>query len=377
MAKKRDLEISGLRDLYALKHAVDCDEVVLKTHSLKYKGVLRYALKYALWAVKPGGRVVVLDSGPREPRIQPYLIPFNLVLQQAFKLLGPDTEIEMLDHRHMTAIFRRTSPILPPGWSAAILFSGSGSEVIPIKRALDAMRRQPELAPDKGGQIIVAGPAEAQSSLVLGPDIEYFVFENTGARAMVTKKRNAVAAAARNPRLIVTHARVVLSDGCLAAMPREFDVITPRVEYQLDERQRRYVDFTVEDVLDGEAVSRHSSPSNAYDPRRYLSILSRGRPVIEGGIYAGRKTVLESVPFNPFLAAGEGEDLEWSARLHANGCLVDLEPDALAILQPSNLPRHAPVPRPGWLSVLHRPARVLRATRNRMTHLLESALRLR
>lgn len=375
MDKSHDLEIASLGDLYALKRATDREEIVVRTHSLKYKGVLRHALKYALWAVRPGGRIVVLDSGPREPRIRPYLIPFNLVLQQAFKLLGPETELEMLDHRHMTAIFRRTSPILAPGWSAAILFSGAPSEVVPVKRALEGLRRQPELAADKGGQIIVAGPAGAKDSLGLAPDIEYFVFESTGARALVSKKRNAVAGIAHNPRLIVTHARIVLEQGALAAMPREFDVITPRVEFREDDKPVRHIDYTVEDVLDGEGVSRRLSPFNAYDPHRYLEILAKGRPVIEGGVYAARKSVLESVPFSPFLAAGEGEDLEWSARLQAMGCLVDFEPQSVAFTQTLALPRHVAPSR--WPSFLRHPARALYTTKNRVQHMFESAFRLR
>jgi hypothetical protein len=376
MAAPTNIEVSAVGDLYALKRAVDCDEVVLRTHILKYRGALRHGLKFALWAVKPGGRIVVVDSGPREYRIQPYSIPFSLVLQQAFKVLGPETELEMLDHRHLTAIWRRTSPILPQGWSAAVLFSGRASEAVQVKRALDGLRRQPELSAANGGQIIVSGPSQSRSALELGGDVEYLAFENVGARAMVTQKKNAIVASARNPRVVVMHSRIVLQDGCLAALPREFDAVTPRVEYREGEQSFRHIDFSVEGVLDAEAVPTRLAPLNSYDQQRYLSILSRGRPYIDGGLFAARRSLFETVPLNPYLAWGEAEDLEWSARLLAAGYLVDLEPKAVAVSQTFKLPR-AMVDRPRLFKLARRPSRLVRTARYRFTHLLESILRLR
>lgn len=335
-------EVRTIADLYALKGRVGLNEVVLHTSDIKMRGVLRYALKYALWALSPGGRITVIDNGPDTFDILPYRIPFPMVCQQAFKVLGDDVELIELDRSELRIVVERRRPTLAPGWSAGVIFSGNPSEVPAVHKCLDALYRQPELRVETGGQVMVCGPAAARDVISGYPEAEYVPYENSeGPRTFTTRKKNVLALAARNPRIAIMHARMLLADGCLAGLPDEFDVTTPRVEYHGEGLSVPYLDWMVVPSLDGDAVPRRLPAPYNYQRSRYLDLLRTGMlPFIDGGLFIARTELLRQVPINPDLAWGEAEDIEWCARLHAAGALVDLAPAVLAISQSFKSPAY-------------------------------------
>lgn len=328
-------EIQTTADLYAVKRQFDLDEVIVHTGGIKTRGLLRYGLKYALWALRPGGRLTVLDNGPNTFDILPYRVPFPMVRQQVFKVIGADAELVELDPVGLRIVLERRRPVLAAGWSAGVLFSGNATEVPAIRRCLDALYRQPELQAKSGGQVMVCGPAAARDVLAGYPDAEYHPYENAeGPRNFTTRKKNALAAAARNPRVAIMHARMLLADGCLAGLPREFDVLTPRVEYHGDGVKVPYLDWMTAPALEGDGMPRGLPAPYNYDRSKYLDLLRSGmQPYIDGGLFMARTELLRQVPINPQLAWGEAEDTEWCARLHAAGSLVDIDPSVLATSQ--------------------------------------------
>ncbi len=337
-----DFAARTVADLYRLKYLTNLDGVVLHTSEIKDAGALRWGLKYALWALKPGGVLKLKDPGPKTFHSVLFTTPFSLVLQQAFKMLGEDVRLVHMDLDLFEARFERVSAPPGPGWTAGIVFSGSAGEVPALHKALDGFRAQPELSQAQGGQVIVCGPIAAKGAVEPYPEVEYLAYEaDPGGRAFTSRKKNAIAAAARNPRLIILHARIVLQPGCLAAFPREFDVSTPRVEYHEDGKVVPYLDWLVSPVLDGDLIPRRFGSRFDYSRDRYLGQLNgQDRPYIDGGVLAASTKVYLETPISPVLAWGEGEDAEWCSRLHAAGRLVDLEPKALALSQTFKFPRN-------------------------------------
>jgi hypothetical protein len=337
----RDMTVSDIAGLTLLKKAQGLNHVVLETGGLKRRNLLRHAIKYAHWALARGGRLEIRDDGPLRFDLTPGTIPFPQVRQQVFKLLGQEAVLEDLDDAARRIVMRRVNPSLPPGFGAGIIFSGHETEIPALNAAVAGLRRQPELAPEAGGQIMICGPAASRHLIGEAPDVSYLPFENPpGSRAFITRKKNALVDALQQSRVIIQHARITLAAGCLAALPREFDVLTPRVEYHEAGRVVPYLDWMKLPVLDGEETPRGLPSRISYDRSRYLGLMAApGRATIDGGLFIARRALAQAVPLNSDLAWGEAEDAEWSARLHAAGALIDLAPEALALSQSCKLPR--------------------------------------
>ena len=320
--------IATIADLIRVKHLAGLEAVTVRTALLKRRGLLRHALKYALWALRPNGVLRIEDDGPVTFTFQPGAMPWSRVKQQAFKVLGPDTELEAIDDEGLTITLHRTRPLLTGRWSAGIVFSGDANEILTMEAAIVGLRAQPECA-----QIMVCGPSEAAGLLShLGP-IDYIAYDLAARRLPIPQKKNALIAAATGEKVAILHARIVLQPGCLAAMPAEFDIITPRVEYHEAETVIPYLDWSVTDALDGGTLPRRQPPRNDYLREHYLNLMRLGLPYIDGGLFMVNRAAALETPMNEYIAWGEAEDLEWCARLHAAGRLIDLEPGALALSQ--------------------------------------------
>lgn len=333
--------VNTLKDLYDVRQKQDLTYISLKTGNIKRANALRYALKFCYWALAPGGELHIEDDGPNTFGLRPGQVPFSFVRQQTFKLLGADCELLHLDESKRRISLKRRTSITPSGWSAGIIFSGNSSEITSIHLALDGLLSQTELSPEENGEIIVCGPANAASIIDGYKNVSYLAHENEdGPRAFTTRKKNALLNKVRNSRAVILHTRMILAPDCLSAIPREFDAITPRVEYHKNGLNIPYLDWSVLPVLEGDRTP-HSWPLRFdYKRDRYLSYLSTpGQPMIDGGLFMVTTTLGQSCDLNPNLAWGEAEDTEWCSRLHAAGALVELAPNALAVSQSCKFPR--------------------------------------
>lgn len=337
-----------MEHLYQLRTQTDLSVVSIETGEFKKNNVLRYALKYALWAVRPGGQIEISDDGPDTYDISLMKMPFSIVRQNSFKVYRQDADLVELDEKRLRLVFRRSRPITPPGWSAGLIFSGNVRELPFVRHAIAGIRAQPEISEAAGGQIMICGPAAAKKFFENDADIDYVCYEETSRdRTFTTRKKTLLVEAARNPRVAIMHARIVLEPGCLAAFPREFDVSTPRVVYREGDREIPYLDWVVAHDFAFDRLPRRLQSPLHYDRQRHLAQLSTGGlPYIDGGVFVSMRDVYREVPLNPFLAWGEGEDNEWCARLQAEGYLVDLQSAARATSQSFKLSRrHVEHPR--------------------------------
>ena len=329
-----EMLIERAAQLYALKRAEGLDRVTILTHRLKRRGLLRWALKYGLWSLRVGGELVVVDSGPVSYEMKLGTIPFSLVYQQIVKVLQYGCRILEPDNSRLEVRMVRTLRIPEPGWTVGILYSGLEAELPTLEAAVQGVRRQAYLNGQGTVQLMVCGPERCRKHIEAN-DVEYLPVDlPAGARVFTSLKKSALVAAARFPRVMILHSRIVLGDGCLNALPVEFDAITPRVEYRRGRSVLPYLDWAVLPSLDGDQVPVRFGSRFDYPRDRYLSEVDGiGRPYIDGGVFAVFADVYRGTPLAPELAWGEGEDIEWCSRLHSAGRLVDLEPQALAVSQ--------------------------------------------
>jgi hypothetical protein len=335
MQNLRELSIKKPEHIAPLRQARDLDVVRIETRRLKYRRALRLAIRSALFALKPGGVLEVLDEPESRSFGRSYEINFSLVRSWVFALVGRDTTLELIEPDRGRIVLRRSRPAPAPGWSAGVIFSGAPSEVPLLHRCLEGLRTQPELHRRENGQIVVCGPESAKGLLDCEADIEYLAFESApGPRFLISQKKNALVAALRNPRIAVLHSRIILEPGALANVPQEFDAGTPDVFVMRNDRRQRYLSLGVVDTLDIDKTPTRPSVTYADLPAPNPMLLHRrGTPYIDGGLFVAMKSVYATCSLNPEIAWGENEDGEWCSRLAAQGYLVELFPNSTALSQ--------------------------------------------
>lgn len=362
--------VSDLASLGHCRTLKDLDRVVIETAKLKYRGLLPAALRYAVWAVRPGGRIDVLDGGVEDASSPAFEFSFNAVRQCAARFCARDAEF--IDFGAGTIQMRRRSPILEAGWGAGVVFSGRDEEIPQLLACLDGLQRQPELAVSRGGEIVVCGPARNLDFLRDRPLVRYLVHElPDGPRVMICQKKNALIRSIMGPRVVILHSRIVLDEGCLAAVPREFDMASPntsvlqagkRVPYlslcqseaAIPGRMPRTVGRTMRSVPDGNPLHLHQ----------------HAPLFVDGGAFFVTRSLHHVCPLDDDIAWQEAEDLDWCMRAYAQGYLIDLAPDATAISATSKL-RSLPALGPlTWPAVQgHRARQLMRA---RLHHVSET-----
>lgn len=325
-------------DLVGLRTSLDLDQVTVYTRRLKYRGLLPLALKYALFALRPGGRLEIIDGGGGGTSSPAFEIGFNLVRQWTFKLIGRDVTLIDFDPAAGRLLLERTRPVTRPGWAAGVIFSGADAEIPVLENCLRGLLSQPELT-GEGGDIAVCGPTRDLSFLAEFPSVRYLPYDPpASARFLVGAKKNFLVASFSAPRVAVMHARIVLQPGALAATPREFDIGSPNVLIEEDGRLAPYLSLCFTDATTPGRMPRRLSATlrnvRQADP---LEIHQLGAPYVDGGVFMAMRPVYDACPLDPSIAWGEAEDVEWCYRAAAHGYLVDLFPAAIAMSQTNKL----------------------------------------
>ncbi len=339
--------IHDLPSLGRARQLVDQDEVTLRTARLHGRGLLAVALKAALWALKPGGRLRIVDDATGSAEALHLQIK-HLCESDAVLCRTEDGSLEL----------RRTASVLKAGWSAGVVFSGRESEVGQLRACLKGLRAQPELSAARGGEIVVCGPRRDLAFLREFPEVRYVEFEMPPGRVMIARKKNALMRALANPRMAVLHTRVVLEPGALAAVPREFDLCSPNTAVVDGGRRIPYLSLcATPSPQPGRTpydASHMMRGAKGGDP---LELYDRGTLFIDGGAFFVTKRVHEACALDDSVAWLEGEDIEWCVRAQAQGFLVELARGAGALSQTNKLPSR---PRSGlaraWAALKTAPA---------------------
>lgn len=338
MSNPKSLVISDVATLSRARHAQDLDEVTLVTRKLKFRNLLPCALKYALWAVRPGGQIFVEDRGGENPAPPAFTLSRNLVRQWIARFIGRDVEWAGTDGQGRIKLIR-TRPIMKSGWSAGVVFSGSDDEVPTLLKCLSGLSVQPELAAGIG-EILVCGPARGLDFLAPYPHVRYVEFHSpAGERFMIGHKKNFLMKNMTGPRLVVLHARIVLEPGALAGVPREFDMSSPNTTVQEGDRRQTYLSLTATEGVwpgvfarRGYLMMRHLRPGA--DP---LLLHQRGGLFVDGGAFYVTKELADQCPLHDLIAWNEAEDVEWCGRAFTQGFLIDMAPNSPAYSLTSKL----------------------------------------
>lgn len=293
-----------------------------------------YLMRSTIFALQQGGEAIV-----RAPRsldamgVVPGAPSFQFLVQIAAKAIDGLGVLIHVDVPSRTFRFQRTAPTpSPEPWSAVVIFSGREEELPFLRRCTESLLLQPELA--EGGQVAICGPAAAQGLVAGWPGVEYLVVEtpSQAGRFLVGRKKNAAAGHLCHEKILVCHARIVLEPGCLSRMPKEFDVITPRVSI-LNPAKRRipYLDLLFIHLAGTFLHTQKPLVDLGYPRRTWRDNLAQYLPYVDGGLFCARRSLLAEVPLSEVVAWGEGEDVEWCQRVLMAGRMVELCPDAEAL----------------------------------------------
>lgn len=371
-----EFSISRSDDLGAARQRRMVDRVTIYTQRLKHRGLLPYALKYGLWALKPGGVLEIWDEGSNNYSMNAFAMPFEAVRHCVFGCLGSDVAIEAVDLARKHLVFRRQLPLTPSGWSAGVVFSGSDGEIPQLLACLDGLECQPELSEAMGGEIIVCGPRRDLSFLSDRPHVRYLEFDvEASPRLMITAKKNALVLKMRNPRVVVLHTRIVLDPGCLAAIPEEFEIASLDIEIASGAGRESYLSFGTTDVQSfGWMPRRMPASMRQIGKTRYLDLLRHGQPYIDGGAFIVRRDVFLRCQLDEHLSWGEAEDMEWCRRAVSHGFLVDFIAGATALSTTNKLPSRATVLSPVVRAAVRKCNRGVRWLAGFLRHSAETAV---
>lgn len=324
-------EIRNIDDLYRLKSQEDLSQVTIRTKRLKNIGLLHQAARSAYFAVKPGGRITIIDDGDTTQRIEPWRIGWPTVRSLMLSCLSNDCRLELSSSTNEIN-FTRITPTLGPGWSAGVVFSGQEEEIPYLKLCLDGLLQQPELNGSLG-EIIVCGPPKRHDFFDGYPKIKYEPFEfNAPGPFPISKKKNHLLQTMLFPRKIVLHARVVLDPNSLSEAPREFDIFSPNISVKTPNGQKPNICYVAIDSKWPNTTPSVSGKSTLdIKPEKYLSMLKSRKPYVDGGAFAVSDPVFNLCQLNPNLFWGDCEDVEWCFRAQTLGFLVDLAPKVTAV----------------------------------------------
>lgn len=292
-----------------------------------------YLFRYAAWALAEGGKAEV--TARRTVDSMGLVLgrwSFQFVLQAAAKATAGVAELVSVDLEGRRFTFQRQTPVRASGpWSAAVMFSGRDSEVALLNQCLAGLLTQPELT--DGGQILVCGPAAGAAAVQGLPGVEYLACEteNVANRFIVGRKKNFAVAHLRHEKILVCHTRIALQPGCLAALPDEFDVITPAVQFVgAGGTTLPYADLLFQRFRSTSTYALDPAPYIGYPRAHWREQLRRYHPLVDGALFCTRKSLYLAHPLSDVVAWGEGEDVEWCRRLLMAGKLLELCVDAQA-----------------------------------------------
>jgi hypothetical protein len=326
-------------DLITLKYQTGLEHVTIDYGTLAPEGLLPHGLKYGLWALRPGGRLTVCNTGGEYAGLRLFKGSLNHALHVAQRLIGREAVVDGMDRETGSVTYRRVAAAFDNVWSAGILFSGSDAETAAVIQLIGNLRAQPELA---SATILVCGPAAGEAKMK-GQACQYLVWDDVGGeRFSISRKKNALLRALPGEKLLVMHSRIRLDPECLAGMPHAFDLTTPKVGLLWKDSYVPYFDLNFLGSSDLFSPIRHAGVSRQYRRANYLTHFRSAFPYIDGGLFAVSRRAFEQCPLNDDLAWGEMEDVEWCQRARQAGLLIDLAERSQARSTTSKL-RRAPL----------------------------------
>jgi len=320
------MTLSTLSDLSKLRHATDLNEVNLVFDDSKFRGNLAlYPIKYGVWALRRGGHLKIHAPGlPTKTYLTEKRLSFHFLVQLIARVSEGWASICHYDLDKRKLVLKRTRPVLSPGWSAGVVFSGASSEAESLNECIKGLLEQPELLESR--DIVVCGPSASRNMLATNKYVRYLPYDTPfeSGRFLLGRKKNILLKALHHERALICHTRIVLRPKCLSLLPREFDIITPRVWTQGSKSCLPYLDLQFVKTATEAMIASGVPVPCYYDRHHWHDYLSTLYPFIDGGLFCVRRQLAIQTPIHDTIAWGEAEDVEWCKRLLQSGNLVEL-----------------------------------------------------
>ncbi|RRS04342.1 hypothetical protein EIP75_10640 [Aquabacterium soli] len=324
--------VHDLASLAALHGRVEsCDELIVDARALKQYGVLRHAFKYAQWALKDGGRLLVTDEPARSLLFTAQRVDFWQVRHEFFKSVGQTFLTEAVDDaRGEIRAVKQVSTTLPDGLSFGVVFGGGVHDAALLLEAVQSMATASR-GHESRVEILVCGPLDEEGLDRLrryAPGIDIAVIDGDlpaqATRIPLPEKKNRLFQAARYQAVSISHTRIAVgTDFVSRVLSQHFDVLAPRVEVEWQGRRVRYLDYILIGSYDVARRNRAKALGGFSAGENHLAMMKRRVAYVDGGIMLFDKRLVRGLPFNSDLAWSEAEDLDACGTLYQQGALID------------------------------------------------------
>lgn len=324
-----NFEIQNIKNVYEIQYVYDkYNYITINTKKLKYTGMLRYAFKYALWALKVGGEIEIIDEPFRDFGFSTKWIDFWQIRHELFKSLKNDIEIlELDDKRGLIKVKKINESYINNGFSFGIVFSGSEGEKEQLSKSIHSILNNKDLN-KFNYEVIICGPSNFDSESYLEQFISFnvkyllFDFELNAKRLMITQKKNYLYENCQYSIVAINHTRILYADDfMMKTFDKKFDVFTPKVMVEENGKWYRYLDLGLIGSFNTSKVNSASVMSSIYLNDEILYFMKKRVPYIDGALSVFNKKLI-SLPYNENIAWQEAEDIDLSMNLINKGYLI-------------------------------------------------------
>lgn len=324
------IDISKIEHIYALEgQSSKFDEINIYTAHIKGNGVLRYAFRYALWALKRGGFLHVFDTPTNTFSLSKGHIDFWQVKFELFKTARGDVKvIDISPDVGKITVFKDKDSLPPSGFSFGIVFSGRESELHQIFLSVDSIlniRNEPQIP----YEVVICGPKCESANLILArysqQHVKYLEWtpEFDSKRFLVCKKKNHIIRNLNYSIAVISHARIVFPENFIVEMiGRQFDVCTPKVVVNVDGCEYDYLDFGLIGSYCFDQPVRFRTLTSTHINNHELLYMRNRVPYIDGGLTVYNLHAVRDMLMDEYIAWGEAEDIDMCAQSYHSGLLL-------------------------------------------------------
>lgn len=326
-------EVNNIESIYDMQYIYNVyDDITINTKKLKYTGALRYAFKYALWALKIGGKLIINDEPFQNQGFSTKRVDFWQIRHEFFKSLKDDIQLISLDDKQgYIEVLKTKESYINSGFSFGIVFSGNASEVEQLTKSIQSILTNESIEKYQY-EIIVCGPSDFDANSYISQfenqNIRYLVFdfEANAKRLLITQKKNHLYASCKYNIVAINHTRILYAkDYMIKIFDKKFDVFTPKVIVKQDDRWYKYLDFGLIGSYDLSKLNPSAVLTSVVLNDDVLFFMRKKVPYLDGGITVFNKDIIVNTPYNPHLAWGEAEDVDMCALLYLQGYLLDYD----------------------------------------------------
>ncbi|MDD2367946.1 MAG: hypothetical protein PHQ90_01510 [Sulfuricurvum sp.] len=321
--------IRAIEDIYTIQFVYDqYDEVVIDTSLLKYLGVMRYAIKYAFWALKINGSLIIEEDFSKNSKASHKRIAFWQVRLEFFKSLGDDIElVELDDSKGYLKAKKIQDRYTNNGFSFGIIYGAANNEEEQLTNSILSILENINLNHYEY-EILICGPSNFEANDYLtqfnSKNIYYIPYDLTSnKRFLITAKKNYLFLQTKYNIVAISHTRILYAkDFAMETFKKKFDLSTTKVLVDQKGSKEKYLDFSLITSYDIIKYPVDGIPAGNIT-HDFLYYMQKRVPYIDGGLTIFNKNIILESPYNDKIAWGEAEDVEMCASMYFKGLLID------------------------------------------------------